>query len=85
MSDPAGERLARLEQAFTDLPGRLDRIQIGLDRMESRLDARLDRIEAAQRSDFHWLIGTMLAIPLAAAGAFAGLVGVLLRLRRGCP
>jgi hypothetical protein len=42
-----------------------------------RIDRRLDAIQAAQRSDFRWLLGIMLGGFAAMLGAYGAMMGVM--------
>jgi hypothetical protein len=66
-------RVAVLEQIARTTAESLERIERRLD----GFDRRFDTLGATQRSDFRWLLGTMLSTAGMILAAFTGLLGVM--------
>jgi len=66
-------RVAVLEQIARTTAATLERMDGRMD----RIDQRLDMLYGAQRSDFRWLLGMMIAGTGTILGCLLGLLGVM--------
>ena len=73
-------RVAVLEQIARTTAAALERMDGRMDRIDSRMDRidqRLDMLWGAQRSDFRWLLGMMVAGTGTILASLLGLLGVM--------
>jgi hypothetical protein len=70
----------RLDTGLMHADGRMDRMDDRMDRLDGRMDRidrRLDMLWGAQRSDFRWLLGMMVAGTGTILASLLGLLGVM--------
>ena len=65
--------LERIERRFETVDRRFEAV----DRRFESVDRRLDVIIAAQRADFRWLVGVILATWASTLGLLGGILGVM--------
>jgi hypothetical protein len=73
-------RIAVLEQIARTTAAALERMDGRMDRIDGRMDRidqRLDMLWGAQRSDFRWLLGMMVAGTGTILASILGLLGVM--------